>query len=349
MNTPKTAIIESIPVSELLVEDGYNVRSPAEVKANAKDIASLMEHRSDDATDPLFRVRYVERDGKKYTRSHATLDAAKSRGWKRVNAECVTREYVDDTLDLVISNNSGHPLPREQQGKAYARLHYGVKESDEDCFKRTLVGEVPSPNYIHEPMDVVEIAKIMRCSRQHIDDCITMFEAPPEIAALVGDGKLSRNVYLLADKLVNKHHDGKKGKLMEVVRASIANAREDGKETATPKHFEAIKDQFIPLKAATNGRESDSTSAQSTANDGDASHAVTSEAAPSEAPAQQSLELTPDEEKLFSGEVPKKHKKAFESLISTMHRWNELTFNDIATEDLRRLASAIVLSPESPF
>lgn len=368
MSTPKLATIESLLVSELETEEGYNVRSASELKANAKDIAATMERLGNDPTNPFFRVRYVERDGKKYTRSHATLEAARMQGWKRVNAERVDFDYASDQIDLIVSNDRAHPLSRKQQGEVFKRLRDGVLEPEQDAIDRAKVGEEVERKYVQEPMKMADIAALSGYTQQHISDCIAILEAPEEIGTMIDDGRLSGNVFLMAEKLVNKHHDGKKGKLMEVIRAAVKQA--EG-ERATPKHFEAIKEQFIPLKAATNGNENPAPETRKTSTQPPVEAAETgsgngsavpdetrADPAPtpdmfagssSETPAANSDEMTEDEERLFSGTVPKKHSKNFERMCKLIDRWGVLFGESFSDDERNRLASAIVLSPDTPF
>jgi hypothetical protein len=373
MSTPKTATVELLSISALEVEPDYNVRTPAELKANAKEIAERMELLKDDITLPQFRIQYVERDGKKYTRSHGTLEAAKLRGWKKVNAEKIELPtFADDHLHLIVSNNGGHPLSRKQQGAVFARLRDGLLETLEAATERAKVGEEIVQNVIVEGMKSQDIAEKFGCSRQHVDDCLAILEAPEEIGEMIDDGRLSGNVFLSANKLVNKHHDGKKSKLAEICRASIKAAKDDGKDRATLAHFDAVKSDFIPLKAATTSTGKDGetcasshspqeTKSNSRADSGASEGADSSN--PSPAPETQpelvstetveiptdSSQMTEAEEKLFSGSVPKKYAAQFAKTCKLIDRWAELFGEAFSDDERDRLASAVVLSADVPF
>lgn len=355
--------IEPIAVTDIIVEDGYNVRSDSELKANIKAINAEMERLADDHTHPSFRVRYIERNGLKYTRSHATLAAALHRDWKEVIGERVERDWAEDQFDLIASNNSAHPISRKQQGIVFKRLMEGHKEQN---------GE---HEIVHaEPLNATAIAKRFGVSRQHVDDCILLAENP--LFAEYED-KVSANVFILAEKLVNKHHNGVKSKLSEVLRAAIHSA--DG-QRATPKHFEAIKEQFIPLKADTSSRSANGEQGepatgilphetkQAEKKGGDAPVSETYESGPESAaptsdpeaaakmpeqeliPAQVATQdnLSDEEERLFGGSVPAKLEAIFKRNIELIERWNDITLNTVSEEDVRRLASAFTLT-QSPL
>ncbi len=236
------------PIESILVQEGYNIRPDAEVKANAKEVAATMEARGD--IPELFPITYVVNGNKKFTRNHATLLAAQMRGWKEVYAANAPWKFnsVTDIADLVLSNNGGHPIGRESQGKIYADLRDGVLEPEADTLKRTKVGEEPIPQYERDPMPENDIAKLFGKSPEHIRQCIAIHEAPESVKPYLDDDSISHNAFIAAKNLVSKHHDGKESKLLQVVKRTVAAAKEDGKDKATPKHFDSIKAEFIPEK-----------------------------------------------------------------------------------------------------
>jgi ParB-like chromosome segregation protein Spo0J len=232
--TPETPFIEWLDIKSLTVEDGYNVRTAAELKSNAAKLAKMMEATGGfDVTHP---IQYVERDGKKFTRSHTRLAAAIINGYKKVPCVKASRDKISDQLHLV-SGNAANPLNQIQQGIVFARLRDGEKA--EDC----KAGEE-----VRAPMTPKEISKAIGKSIQHVNNCLAIFDAPDDIKPFLMEGKISANAFTLASSGVTS-----KRKVLEILRATIANAKEDGKETATEKHVRAVKSQFVepkPLKAA---------------------------------------------------------------------------------------------------
>lgn len=244
--------IETLDLSTLLVQENYNVRAPGELHSNAKEIASLMEATGDNHEDPRFLIRYAQNGKGKYTRSHATLEAAKMRKWEKVCAVKVAFEAgtVDDDLDLIHSNNAGHPLTRYQQGAVYARLRDGIWEDSQEAIARTAMGEEVQQKNIREPMKMEDIAAKTNKTRQHIADCITIYESPEAVGDMIEEGKISSGIVVTAAGWAkNKSGEVSDTKLTQILRAAHARAKSEGDEKATKKHLDAIKAQFVEQKA----------------------------------------------------------------------------------------------------
>jgi hypothetical protein len=241
MTSPK---IETIPIESLEVEEGFNVRTEKEVRENAKELAKDMQaHGGFDASAP---ITYVQRGKEKIVRSgHTRLAAAKSLGFTDVYAVKVEDEYLASLVNLITSNN-GHPVSRKQQGSVYARLRDGVLEDESETIRRTKVGEEPSPEYIHQPMAEKDIAASFHRSGEHIRQCIAIHEAPEEIAEMLESDQISANIFVTAMQWAKQ--DSAKAK--KILKRAIAVAKDEGSETATKKHLDSIKSEFVELKAA---------------------------------------------------------------------------------------------------
>lgn len=218
--------IETINVKELHVQEGYNVRSEKEVKANAAEIAAAWKAQGgQDATEPM---QYIERGGKKYTRSHARLQAAKELGYKTVFAVKAERDWLSDQVHLV-TGNEGHPLNQIQQGAVYVRLRDGVN-----------TGEVGSE--VIAPMNAKSIAALVGKSPVHVGNCIAIVESPKPIAELIVAGKVSANAVILAGK------GSTEAQSIKVVLAAVDEAEKEGKGIATEKHVKAVKPAIVAPK-----------------------------------------------------------------------------------------------------
>lgn len=233
-----------IPTKKLHFQDGYNIRTDKEVRENAKAVAAHMELLGDNAE--AFPVRYVEIDGKLFTRNHATLLAAQERGWKEVYA--IESQHkagsVEDLLDLVISNNQGHPISRVKQGELYKRLRDG-EPAEPETVKNGKVGEeVPM---LREPMTLEAIGKLMKpaYTRQHVSDCVTLHDSSPEIRELLESDAIASNSVITA----YQWSKGDDAKALKICRAAIKAAEARASDKATKQDMDTIKDQFVELKA----------------------------------------------------------------------------------------------------
>jgi len=235
-----------IPLDTLSIQPDYNIRTDSDVKHNAKEVAQAMEAQGD--KPELFPVRFVTIDGQKYTRNHATLLAAQLRGWKEIYAAKAPFEAgtIADELDLVFSNNGGHPLNRVQQGKIYARLRDGIQEDQSEAIKNAGVGEEVPVKWLREPMTEQQIGDACkpRYSSEHIRQCIAIYESSPEVAALIEEDKVALNIVVRAAQLAK----GDDAKQLKILRKAISAAKDDGKDKATQKHLDAIKDEFTAPK-----------------------------------------------------------------------------------------------------
>lgn len=253
---------ELISTKDLHFQDGYNIiRTAAEFKANSADVEKQMENLGD--TPEAFPVLYVEIDGKKYTRNHSTLQAALNRGWKKVYAMPSPHApgSAADYLDLVLSNNRAHPVSRAKQGEVYKMLRDGEGPGEAEIAACKL-GEEPANK--REPMTLDEISKACSpvYSAQHIGHCITLAESSPEIQELMETRNVAANVVIKAAQWSKgkKSDEVDEKKQLRIIKAAIKQADADGEGGAkkvTEKHLNAVKSEFVKLKAA-GGDEGDS-------------------------------------------------------------------------------------------
>lgn len=249
-----------IPTDSILVQSGYNdlVRTPKETAANAKEVAATMAAQGDEPT--LHPVRFVKIGNDKFTRNHATLLAAKLRAWPNVYA--VESPFApgskEDMLDLILSNNGGHPVSRVAQGNLYKAMRDGEKqELTKEEIDALPVGEEAPVMWIREPMTLEQIAEACKpaISSEHVRQCIVLADSTPEIRDLIERGQVALNI-VIKSKSLAKDDDAKQ---LKILKRCVACAKADDKETATLKHFDAIKAEFMPAKKlrADDGKEKD--------------------------------------------------------------------------------------------
>lgn len=306
--------IEELKLSELTLDLQYSGRTQKEISANAKALAPIMEaHGMWDSGQP---GQYFESDGKKVLCAGFTrFEAAKSAGFK-VGYFTRSNEGRVGLLLKCFTTNQGKPISAWKQGERYAQLEAG--ENPEDAKK---VDEVLAP------MPIKEIAGLTGLSTQRVLDCIAVFQASPEIAELILDGSLSANVFNRVRQI------GKTpAKQMEIIKAAMKVAKDEGRETTTMKHLDAVKANFIAAKKlkasaskpelpAGNANISTTTESASGASDGkkgEDSHSFDSHTAESKpatnAPVQSLAELGADSETVNKTKLAKYHKAVVECL-----------------------------------
>lgn len=241
---------KSTPIEKFSVEPGYNdlARTEKEVHANALEVAESMEAQGDNPE--LYPIKYAKGDdGEYFTRNHATLKAAQMRN-KATNGEKWThlvaiespheRGSAADLLDLIHSNNQGHPLDRIAQGRIYNALAAGVAHPDSTA---------EAPKWIREPMSNKEIGEACKptdYTAEHVNQCRVLADSSPEIQLLLENEKVSANIVITAKQLAK----GDEAKQLKILKRAITYASEQGDDKATKKHFDAIKPEFVTLKAA---------------------------------------------------------------------------------------------------
>jgi len=330
-----------IPIGSLQFQDGYNiVRSDKELTANSKEVEKAMEAQNDDPT--LFPIKYVTVGNKKFTRNHATLRAALARGWKEVYAMPSPHEAnsLADMLDLVFSNNQGHPVSRVAQGKLYAKLRDGEldEEATAKAAKDAKVGEEVAQVWKREPMSLEEIGAALKPSYtgEHVRQCILLAESSPEIGELLESGEVSSGVVISAKSLAKDDE----GKALKIIKAAVRKAKDDGKECATKQHFDAVKADFTPQKKlVAAGKE---TKEEPAVEQKGTQEAAQDEKAP-EPPA--TLPTDDSEPALFTKDAaqsPVKAKDAKKALVTVLLKWAEDSGNTFTDDEVDELADRII-------
>ena len=226
-----TPIIEEIPLASLVQNLALAGRSQKEISENAKALKPLMANGWSQSQPGA----YFERNGEKhllagFTRTKAAMDAGHKTGFFVKVADSA----ADNRL-ACIRTNAGKPISPYEQGRVYAAMRDGLPP------EMAKVGEE-----VMDPMKLDDIAKAAGCSRQWVDSCICIFEQPPEIGALIEENKVSAAIVNRSNQLVKDPV-----KRLKFLNAAVAEAKSDGKETATMKHLDAVRPKFAPLKAAT--------------------------------------------------------------------------------------------------
>lgn len=231
-----------IDITKITVEPGYNiVRTDKEVHANAIEVAEFMEASGD--SPELYPIKYVKGpNGELFTRNHATLKAAEMRGWKQIVAVESPHKHgsTEDYLDLLFSNNAGHPINRVSQGRLYKQLRDGIKAED---------WTEESPNWIKEPMtekEIGEAGKPTDYSAEHVRQCIVLADSSPDVQLLLESDKVGANIVITALQWAK----GDEAKQLKILRAAVRQAESEGVSKATKRHLDAIKSDFVQLKAA---------------------------------------------------------------------------------------------------
>jgi len=234
MTKPKTPPpqIEEVKLSDLLIDNIFSGRSEKEIQENSNSLSPLLEAAG--AWDALQPGKYFERDGKKHLAAGFTrVAAALKLGWKTGFFGKIADE-PEKLRTECIRTNLGKPISPFEQGRIYTAMRDG---SDPETLA---VGEVGMGS-----IPTVEIALSVGYTRQHVEQCITVFESTPEIAELILAGKVAPGIVIRAKQLVKD--DAKRFKFLQ---AAVKEAESDGKETATKKHLDAVRPDFAPLKAA---------------------------------------------------------------------------------------------------
>ncbi len=230
--------IQEIPVpqkvrlSELIVDISFSGRNQKEITANAKTLAPAVK--SKQGWDPTQPGAIFIRDGKKHlVRGFTRVAACELEGFK----EGFFFEVADDPAALrteAIRSNMGKPISLFEQGRIYCQMRDGTNAED------AKIGEA-----VLAAMKISDIAREVGYTVQHVSNCVVIFEETPEIRALLLEGLASNNIALRARQLVKDD-----AKRFQFLKAAIADAKKEGKETATMKNLDAVRPRFAPLRAA---------------------------------------------------------------------------------------------------
>lgn len=233
MSKTTLPVIVELKLATLIKDYALAGRSEKEIRDNAKDLAPMLAG----GWSPSQPGEYFVRDGKNHLAAGFTRTAA-----AEIN-ELKTGFFVeipDDAATLrtvCIRTNASKAIKPFEQGRIYAAMEAG-----------TDVATAQPGEPILEPMTQKQIAEAVGKKVQWIGACISIFQSPEEIHPLIEDGRVSAGVVKRARELVKDEK-----KLVRFVKAIVKKADDDGKQTATFQHLDAVRPEFAPLKAKTKG------------------------------------------------------------------------------------------------
>lgn len=248
MTKPTNNIIE-IKLADILIEyssDGKYCplagRTLREIKDNAKLLKPELEAAG--KWDQFQPGQVFEDDDGKFhllagfTRHAAATELGWETGWFGVDdSDPVTRALK------CITTNGGRPVSRASQGKTYAMMTVGVAADD---FAGATADPKNPDNWKIPPMSIAEIAERIGKSDPLVRQNIAIAEAPPEFAELLETDQIASIPYLKAAAACGINDNFKSALCMRWCLAAIKVA---GGKTATQKHFDVVKAEFIKLKA----------------------------------------------------------------------------------------------------
>ncbi len=229
----KTALpqIIELPLGKLIKDFTLAGRSEKEIKDNAKELAPMLVN----GWSPSQPGEVFKRDDKWHLAAGFTRAAAAEMNEHKNGYFVEVSDSATELRTTAIRTNASKPISAYEQGKIYAGMRDGSTPDETEVGAEILA-----------PMKTADIAKEVGKTRQHVDNCIAVFENPPEIAELITSGQISAPVVVRAKQLVK---DDEK-KLVRFVKAIVKNAQKEGKESATMKDLDATRSDFAPLKAA---------------------------------------------------------------------------------------------------
>lgn len=335
----ETPIIESIPFKDLIVDLVYSGRSKKEILANAKELAPQLANGWDAAQPGQY---FIGEDGKKtliagFTRMEAAkLNDLKAGYFVQTNGDAITH------LTACLRTNSGKPISRRAQGEVFAALEKGVVAGD---FAGAIADPKSKKDWKRMPLSHKEIGELPGVGKtsEHVRQCIMIVESSPEVSELIENDQVALNIVIAAKSLA-KDDDGKQ---LRILKKAIANAREDGKDKATQKHFDAIKDEFKPVKKlkAEDGKESKDKKdgKDATENEQKGTQDASGGKNKGEDAEERSEETTQEQQTLpIEPQSPVRDKDARKALITLITQWCERTSNVLADDEIEELAQEII-------
>lgn len=238
--TPSTSTeIVSIPLKDLVQDLTYSGRSESEIKKNAVELRPMIaNHGGWDISQP---GQFFVRGGKKYLRAGFTRAKACELAGVKSGYFVEVPDDPDAHRTACILTNEGKTISALSQGKLFMEMEEG-----------TDVAKAKKGDPVFEPMKRKEIANKVGKTEPWIARCIGVAKFAkdaPEIAQMIESDQIAAQVAEAAVKAAPEDRD----KQLKMVRAAVKKANDDGKDTATMKHFDAIKDQFAPKLRAVSG------------------------------------------------------------------------------------------------
>lgn len=242
MTKPIAPEIERLKFKELTIDNLYSGRTQKEINENAKEKAK--ELAAAGGWSPAMPGQYfIGEDGKKvllagFSRVQGSVINGETEGYfVKVDGEII------DHLLACETSNSVRPISALAKGARYDMLRNG--EPAEGI-------ETPDPkdktHWKRPPMTNAEIAERIGKTDAWVSKCISIYNAPTDVRELLENDKIAVPVAEGARSIAEKHYKGSEAKQTAICRRAVSFAKDEGKETATKKHFDAIKAEFIPAK-----------------------------------------------------------------------------------------------------
>lgn len=244
MSTKSTpSPIERLKFKDLRIDLKYSGRTQKEVNDNAKE--KQAELAAAGGWSPAMPGQYFVDEGtgeKVLLAGFARVKACELNGEKEGYFVQANGDEIDHLLACETSNST-KPLSSLSRGARYSELAKGVVADD---FKGTIADPKNPADWKRAPMTNAEIAERIGKTSEWVRRCIVLFDSPPEVRDLLESEKVAVKVVEKAKALVDKHHDGSEAKQAAICRKAFQFARQQDADKATEKHFDAIKDEFIP-------------------------------------------------------------------------------------------------------
>jgi len=244
MTTTKTTPpeIERLKFSALVINPVYSGRSEKEIAENAKEKAK--ELAAFGGWNPAMPGHYfIDPEGKKVLLAgFSRVEGSKINGEKEGYFVKVDGDEVDHLLACE-TTNSVKPLSPLSRGARYAQLRDGAIADD---FAGAIADPAKPEDWKRQPMTLAQIGERIGKTGEWVRRCIVLFESPEPIRELLETNQISVKVVEKSKALADRHHEGSESKQLAMCKRAAANARADNKETATEKHFDAIKAEFTP-------------------------------------------------------------------------------------------------------
>lgn len=229
--TPPTIV--ELKLATLIKDYSLSGRSEKEIKENAKDLAPMLAG----GWSPSQPGEFFMRDGKPHLAAGFTRTAAAEANDLKTGYFVGIPDDAATLRTVCIRTNASKAIKPFEQGRIYAAMEAGTNPETAEAGQEILT-----------PMTQKQIAEAVGKKPQWIGACISIFQSPEEIHPLIEEGRVSAGVVKKARELVK---DDKK--LVRFVKAIVKKADEEGKQTATFQHLDAVRPDFAPLKAKTKG------------------------------------------------------------------------------------------------
>ncbi len=238
--------ILEIPIKSLVVDEviALSGRTEKERETNAKELVPFLANGWDSAQPG----QVFQREGKYHVAAGFTRIYALKELLKEKDAVGYFVEVPDDRAKLrtaAIRTNAGKDISSLAKGKIFLAMEAGDDPATLPVGAVALAG-----------MTAKQIAEDVGTSEANVWYCLTLATSPQEAQDMLEAGEVNANAVARAKQLAQtKGDDGEKtldeAKMIKALRAAIKHAKSEGKECASKKDLDAIKDEIFPLKAVT--------------------------------------------------------------------------------------------------